>query len=209
MKRHLIPTTLAAVVLCLGMAMLGFGQKTETGTDMANTANEASTKGSMANTTNGSLRSADKHFAADAAEGGMAEVELGKLAQEKASSSEVKDFAKKMMEDHSKANDDLKDAAQKAGISLPDHMSATQMAEKKKLEAESGAQFDRAYMNTMVKDHRQDVAAFKREANSGKSEEIKSFASNTLPTLEEHLRLAEKTDHTVSGSKGGAPSGGK
>src|SRR5690348_10559882 len=101
MKRHLIRTTWIAAALCLGMAVLGFGQKTETGTDMANRTNE----GNTANTAKSSLSSADKHFVRNAAEGGLAEIELGKLTQEKASSSEMKDFASKMVEDHSRTNE--------------------------------------------------------------------------------------------------------
>lgn len=193
MKRHLVSTTLVSMIGCLAMAAMALGQ-TGLGGDT---------------TKSGSLTSADKHFVSAAAEGGLAEVELGKLAQDKASSQDVKDFGQKMVEDHSKANDELKDTAEKLGASLPNHVSATQLAEKAKLSALSGTHFDRAYMSAMVKDHREDVAAFKREAASGRNEEIKSFASKTLPTLEEHLRLAEKTEHEVSGSAGTTQSKGE
>ena len=149
---------------------------------------------------NGSVSSSDKHFLSDAAEGGLAEVELGQLAASKASSQTVKDFGQKMVDDHSKANEELKDCAQKLGVSIPDHISATEMAQKAKLSAYSGAHFDRAYIADMLKDHRQDVAAFKREANGGQNAEIKEFASKTLPTLEEQLRLAEKAQRELSSS---------
>jgi putative membrane protein len=147
--------------------------------------------------------SADKHFVSEAAEGGLAEVELGQLAASKASSQSVKDFGQKMVDDHGKANQELKDCAQKIGVSVPDHISAVEMAEKTKLSAYSGAHFDRAYMTDMVKDHRDDIAAFKREAASGQNPEIKEFAAKTLPTLEEHLRLAEQAEREVNG---GSPS---
>jgi putative membrane protein len=150
--------------------------------------------------TNGSISSADKHFVTDAAEGGLAEVELGQLAQSKASSQIVKDFGQKMVNDHGKANNELKDCAQRLGISVPDHMSALQMAQKAKLSAYSGDHFDRAYIADMVKDHREDVAAFKREAANGQNPQIKEFASKTLPTLEEHLRLAERAEQAVTAS---------
>jgi putative membrane protein len=84
-----------------------------------------------------------------------------------------------------------------------------QLAQKTKLSAYSGDHFDRAYMSAMVKYHRQDVAAFTREASSGGNEEIKPFASNTLPTLEEHLSLAEQTDRTVAGSAGASQGKGE
>lgn len=176
MKRYLTSTTLILLIGCVAMAVVAFGQ--------AGLGNDT--------TKSSSLSSADKHFVSETAEGGLAEVELGKLAQDKASSQEVKDFAQKMVEDHSKANDKLKETAQKVGASLPDHLSAMQLAEKTKLSAYSGEHFDRAYMSAMVKYHRQDVAAFRREAASGGNEEIKSFASKTLPTLEEHLLLPKR-----------------
>ena len=180
-------------MIYLGIGVIAFGQ-TGLGGDT---------------TKDSSLSSADKHFVKEAAEGGLAEVELGNLAENKASSQEVKDFAQRMVKDHSKANDQLKETAQKIGVSLPGHPSPTQMAEKKKLETKSGADFDRAYMSTMVNDHRQDVAAFKHEAANGKNVDVKSFASNTLPTLQEHLGLAEKTDRAVAGSTGAAQGRGE
>lgn len=145
------------------------------------------------------LSSKDKHFVNDAAEGGLAEVELGQLAQSKASNQQVKDFGQKMVDDHGKANNELKDCASKLGVTLPDHPSATEEAQKLKLSAYSGDHFDKAYMEDMLKDHRQDIAAFKREAADGQNPEIKAFAKKTLPTLEEHLRLAEQAERSVSG----------
>jgi len=155
------------------------------------------------------VSTADKHFVTEAAEGGLAEVELGQLAANKASSQNVKDFGQKMADDHGKANQELKDCAQKLGIGIPDHMSATEMAEKAKLSAYSGSHFDRSYMAHLLADHRQDIAAFKREAADGQNPEIKAFASKTLPTLEEHLRLAEQTERDIRrGSGPSSTSGG-
>jgi len=155
----------------------------------------------------GNLSAADKHFVNEAAEGGIAEVELGQLATNKASNQKVKDFGQKMVDDHGKANDQLKDCASKLGISLPDHPSAMQEAEKAKLSAYSGAHFDKAYMAGMLKDHRADIAAFKKEAAGGQNPEIKQFAKSTLPTLEEHLRLAEEAYRDVSGTSAGSSTG--
>jgi putative membrane protein len=155
-----------------------------------------------------SLSPADKHFMNEAAEGGQAEVELGQLATSKASDQKVKDFGQKMVDDHSKANDHLKDCASKLGITLPHHPSAMEEAQKAKLSAYSGAHFDKAYMDGMVKDHRADIAAFKKEADEGQNAEIKQFATNTLPTLEEHLRLAEQADREVNGASAGSSTSG-
>ena len=135
---------------------------------------------------------ADTHFAKEAAQGGMAEVKLGQLAQEKGTSEAVKRFGKRMVEDHSKAGDELKETAGKESINLPTAMAAKDQALYDRLSKLSGVSFDRAYARDMVKDHESDVAAFKHEANSGKNEAIKNFAAKTLPTLEDHLKEAKE-----------------
>ena len=145
------------------------------------------------------VNSRDKHFVSDAAEAGLGEVELGHMAQSKASNDKVKDFAQKMVDDHSKVNQELKECAQKLSISVPDHMSVTEKAEKTKLDMYSGGHFDRAYMTEMIKDHREDIAAFQREVREGQNPDLKSFAEKNLPTLKEHLRLAEKTQRQITG----------
>jgi putative membrane protein len=134
----------------------------------------------------------DKSFVKKAAEGGLAEVELGQLATQKASSEEVKKFGQRMVDDHSKANDQLKQVAAQQQIDLPTEPSAKDKATKARLEKLSGEKFDRAYMSDMVKDHRKDVGEFAHEAKMGKDPAIKSFAESTLPTLREHLKEAEK-----------------
>ena len=165
-----------------------------TGTLVAFSAN-----GQTAGTANGPLSSADKHFMSNAAEGGLAEVELGRMAAEKGSSQAVRDFGQRMVDDHSKANDQLKDVAGRLGVSLPDHVSAADEAEKAKLKAYSGEHFDRAYISLMLRDHRNDIAQFRRESRIGENREVRSFASNTLPTLEQHLRLAQEAEHKLGG----------
>lgn len=134
----------------------------------------------------------DKTFVKKAAEGGLAEVELGQLATQKASSEEVKKFGQRMVDDHSKANDQLKQVAAQQQIDLPTEPSAKDKATKARLEKLSGEKFDHAYMSDMVKDHRKDVGEFAHEAKMGKDPAIKSFAESTLPTLREHLKEAEK-----------------
>ena len=139
------------------------------------------------------LSAMDKHFVRKAAQGGIAEVELGKLATQKASSDEVKKFGQRMVDDHSKANDQLKQLAQQKGVDLPTQPDAKDQAAMKRLEKLSGDQFDKAYMTDMVKDHTKDVAEFQMEANSGSDSDIKAFASKTLPTLQDHLKMAQDT----------------
>ena len=147
------------------------------------------------------VSSADKSFVEKAAVGGMAEVQMGKLAQQKAGSDEVKRFGTRMVDDHSKANDALKQVAANKGISLPGDLDSKHKNKMAQLEKLSGAQFDRAYMDDMVADHKEDVAEFQKQAKSGHDADIKGFASKTLPTLQEHLSLAQSTDKTVKGSK--------
>jgi len=133
------------------------------------------------------MTSADTHFAMKAAQGGMAEVKLGQLAADKASNPDVKAFGQQMVDDHTKANDQLKSVAQEQGITLPADVNQKQQAMYDRLSKLSGADFDRQYVKGMVMDHEEDVKDFRKEANSGKDEKIKSFASQTLPTLQQHL----------------------
>jgi putative membrane protein len=138
----------------------------------------------------------DKKFLKDAAIGGMTEVELGKLAQQKASSDAVKQFGQKMVDDHTKANDQLKELASKENIPVPDALDSKHESRINKLAKLSGPDFDKAYIKDQVKDHQQDVSEFKTEADSGTDPNIKQFASNTLPTLEQHLNMAKELNKT-------------
>ena len=143
----------------------------------------------------------DTTFVKKAARGGLAEVELGKLATEKASNEDVKKFGQRMVDDHGKANDQLKQVASEEHITLPEGLSAKDKATKERLEKLSGAQFDRAYMRDMVKDHRQDVAEFEHASKSAHDPAVKSFATQTLPTLQDHLKEAERIAPTQKTAK--------
>jgi putative membrane protein len=132
------------------------------------------------------LNSKDEQFVMDAANGGMAEVQLGQLAQEKAQSQAVKDFGKRMVDDHSKANDQLKQIIAEKGLSMPSEVKGEERAHYDKLAKLNGAEFDKAYIKLMVADHKKDIKAFEKEAKKGKDADVKAFASNTLPTLEQH-----------------------
>ncbi len=146
--------------------------------------------------------SPDLNFVTEAAQGGMAEVELGRLAADKASSDEVKRFAGRMVNDHSRANDELKSIAESKHLSIPTGLDSKDQALHDRLSKLSGAAFDRAYMNAMVRDHRMDVAAFRRESQSGRDPEVKAWAAKTLPTLEDHLKEAQQADKTAVATSG-------
>ena len=165
------------------------------------TSNSSSSTSSMKAGTSASVPAADKAFVEKAAVGGMAEVQMGKMAQQKGSSDQVKQFGSRMVEDHSKANDELKQIASGKGLQLPSAPDAHDQQEMARMQKLSGAEFDRAYMDHMVKDHKKDIAEFKKQASSGKDPEIKAFAAKTLPTLQEHLKMAEAADAEVKKAK--------
>ena len=151
---------------------------------------------------------ADTKFAKDAAAGGLAEVKLGQLAQEKGSSDAVKDFGKRMVDDRSKAGDHLKKVAAKNQIMLPSQLEAQYKTTYDKLSKLSGAAFDKADARDMVNDRTKDVADFKKEASNGKSDDIKNFASQMLPALEDHLKMAHEMLRTVLANSSASRSGG-
>lgn len=166
-----------------------------TSTTKSKTAKKSSSMSSESNSSSsGKLSAADKNFVMKAAEGGLAEVQLGQLATQNAQSDEVKQFGQRMVDDHTKANDQLKQVAEQKGVTLPTDLSAKDKAEKGRLSKLKGEQFDRAYMQHMVMDHKKDVAEFKKESTSAKDSDVKNFASQTLPTLQDHLKQAQQVE---------------
>ena len=145
----------------------------------------------------GALAKGDRTFIEKAAQGGIAEVELGNLAQQKAQNQQVKDFAARMVKDHSKANDELKSIASAKGVTVPAEMDKSAVKEKEKLEKLADAKFDREYMGHMVKDHKKDVKEFADVAKNAKDSDVKNFAATTLPTLQEHLTLAQAAERAA------------
>lgn len=151
----------------------------------------------------GADKNPDASFFKHAAEGGIAEVAAGKLAQDKGNSHTVKEFGAMMVKDHSAANDKLASLAASEGVSLPTTSSAGQMASKGKLEMLFGDKFDKAYIKDQLKAHGDAVALFKKELASGSDAQAKSFASDTLPTVQAHLMKIRRiaSDAGVSASK--------
>ena len=181
----------------LAFTMSAFAQNGSPGQSGAT----AAASGNSAQQSNQKLDRTDENFLKKAAEGGLAEVELGNLAVEKATSNDVKQFAQKMVDDHTKANQQLQQLAASKGVTLPDKPSMSQRAEKLRLEKTSAPKFDRAYMDYMVKDHTNDVNEFRDEVQSAKDSSVRDFANKTLPTLENHLRKAESVDTNVKTGK--------
>ena len=144
----------------------------------------------------------DRQFIDKAANDGLAEVKLGQLASEKASSPEVKQFAQRLVQDHTKANNQLKQIAQAEGVRVEDDLESKHRKVQDQLSKLSGEAFDRAYMEHMVEDHQKAVKLFEKHSKDASNPQVKQFASSTLPTLQEHLREAQRLQAEVGGTRG-------
>jgi putative membrane protein len=136
--------------------------------------------------------SPDTSFYKALAEGGMAEVRLGKLAEQKAADPGVKDFAAMMVKDHSAANAQLRTLAASKNVTLPTGPGVAADAKKAELEVLSGHSFDSSYLSNQIKAHEATVALLQKEISSGSDQEAKAFAQKVLPTVEAHLQAADK-----------------
>jgi putative membrane protein len=134
----------------------------------------------------------DKMFVKKALQGGMAEVELGQLTLQKSNNDQVKQFAQKMIDDHTKLGEQMKPVAQQLGVSVPDGPSKKDKATMAKLQALSGSAYDQAYIKDMVKDHKQDLSDFKTEASSGQDPTVKDAASQGSKIIAEHLQMIQQ-----------------
>jgi putative membrane protein len=144
------------------------------------------------------LSANDSKFLEKAAEGSLAEVEMGKLAEQNAQNYDVKNFGERMVNDHGRANEELKQIADKAGASLPTSLSSTDKATKDHLSTMKGEAFDKSYMRHMVADHKDDLAEFQQEARDGQDEQLKDWANKMVPVLQSHLKAAEQVDAKVA-----------
>jgi putative membrane protein len=140
----------------------------------------------------------DEAFVRAAARGGLSELKLGKLAMDQGSNETVKAFGTRMVAEHTKAGDELKEAAKEENIGLPTDLTTKDQATYDRLSKLTGAEFDQAYAQDMVKDHQQDLRDFQREANHGNDDVIRSFASETVPMIQQHLDQAKEMLKAVS-----------
>lgn len=206
-KNHL--KMLPAALLAIGFAAGAHAQQPSTAAQdpaaapnaTMQGANEPYAAGRSAQGARSSLSHSDREFIENAAKGGMAEVELAKIAQQRASSPEVKQFARTMERDHGQANEKLRQIAQAKGVTMPAGPTWGENHEASRLQKLSGEKFDRAYMDHMVKEHRKDVKDFRKQAQKAKDPEVRSFARETAPKLEQHLQMAQNTDATVGGKQ--------
>ena len=147
-----------------------------------------------------SVPAADKKFAMMVAQTDIAELQVSNMALQKSNSDDVKKLAQKLIDDHTKTTDSMKEIASKKGLTLPTETDAKHKALAAKLQNESGDQFDKDYLAANSMDHHKVVAAFEKEANSGQDPDIKSFASQYLPSIQEHTKM-------IDADKGGKTGG--
>jgi putative membrane protein len=178
MKKYVTEISRLAVVavigggLCLGVPARAAQKKEEKKTEQPSSSPAAN-----------ALSAKDKSFMKEAAQGGMMEVDMGKMAQQKGKSDDVKKFGSRMVADHTKANAELMGIAKKKGVDLS--------KEKAKMKKLNDANFDKEYVNAMVKDHEEDLAAFRAEAKNGSDADVKAFASKTSAMIQKHLDMAK------------------
>jgi len=218
---------LAAALVSLGVGMTAWGQSSTTATPSSGTSAGSSKSGSASGANSGSssasggaastgstsssksgksaLDSSERKFIENAAKDGMAEVELGQIASQKGQSQQVKEFGTRMTQDHGKANDELKTLASSKGVQLPSDTDKSHKKKADELNKKSADKFDHEYMELMVKEHKKDVKDFEKMSKNAKDADVRAFAAKTLPTLQEHLKMAQNTEDSVkkSGKSGG------
>ena len=134
----------------------------------------------------------DKMFVRKALQGGMAEVQLGQLTLQKSNNDQVKQFAQRMIDDHTKLGDQMKPVAQQLGVSDPNGVSKKDKSTMAKLQALSGPAYDEAYIRDMVKDHKQDLSDFQAEASSGQDQTVKDAANQGSKVIAQHLQMIQQ-----------------
>jgi putative membrane protein len=188
----LIPFAAALVVLS------GCGEATKSSSSATPSPDSTAPTISADNTPSAARRDSGGSFLGEAAQGNMGEVKLGKLAELRAVSADAKTFAKHMIDDHSANLQKVKVLAANKGYTLPADVSDEDAQLYAKLEKLSGPEFDRAYVNAMVNDHRKDVAEFERQSNTAQDSDLKTYAAETLPTLRHHLQMAEESSRKLN-----------
>jgi putative membrane protein len=142
----------------------------------------------------------DQTFVNEASRGGKMEVKLGELAERNSASSEVKEFGAHMVKDHTRLNKELSSAATSIGLTVPTDLSEDQKAECTKLSKLSGKSFDKEYIDLMVKDHTEDLAAFQKAESTAQDPKLKMAISSAIPVIQEHLNMA-KSDAAKLGAR--------
>lgn len=201
---------LTAALVVAGVFGVGYKTVAQTGSSTTTTPSETTSpsSGSTMSSPQTNLSSSDKRFMLQAAQGGTAEVQIGQLATQKASSDQVKQYAQQMVEQHSQVNNQLAALAAQKNVTLPTTLSSKYQSTYDQLSKLSGTAFDRAYISQAgVKAHTQQADLFKRESQQGKDPEVKALAAQVLPAVEDHLKMARDiSSGKTAGSSGGSMS---
>jgi putative membrane protein len=152
---------------------------------------ENNSSASQHSTMPASVTESDSKFMVEAADGGMAEVQMGEIAGREGVDERVREFGEMMEKDHTKGGDELKKLAKDKNVTLPASISEENMQNKHKLMQKTGKDFDKTYMNMMVEDHEKDIKEFKDAAQNCNDADIKAWAEKTLPVLQKHLDSAK------------------
>ena len=189
MRRTMILVTLIAIVCMAGCAP---ADNTNTANLNTNNSNRTAAAPTTTPVSSAPARRDDSAFAMEVAQNGVAEIALARLAAKNAQSADVKRFAQRVITDHTKVGNELKQIAASKNITLPADMTSAQQATVTRLTALKGAAFDREFMTIMAENHDKSVTKFQEESRDGTVPEIKAFAAKTLPTLEQHQKMAHE-----------------
>ena len=199
-----LTTLAAAAVFCCAPAFAGAQDQTPPARGNAGNSTMSGMQSKMSAMGNSAMASPqDRMFLKKAAAGNMAEIKTAQLALQKSNNDQVKQFAQKMIDDHTKLADQAKPVAEQANVTLPTQPMPKEQAMYSKLEGMSGADFDKAYMKGMVKDHEEDLKDFKKEASMGQDQQVKDLASQGEPVIQSHLDMAKQVATSV-GAMGGS-----
>jgi putative membrane protein len=198
MKKHL---SFFSMLCLLGFLSACNNASNKDAVDKADSANEkkADTDSNSTHPTTSTM-AVDKDcsdFMVKAADGGMEEVQMGKLANEKATNQRVKNFGQMMVDDHSKAGDELKSLASQKNVTLPASMSDDHQKDMDDLNKKKGKDFDKSYMKMMVSDHEKDISEFEKAAKNATDGDLKAWADKTLPVLRKHLDSAKAINSSL------------
>ncbi len=194
MKLPLVIASISALVL-VGCAHNKRNESMSTGAGGPVPASQSGQSGSY-------LGDQEQTFMKEAAQGGQAEVQIGRLAAQKGQSQDVRQFGQKLVQDHSKANQELKLLAAQKSVTLPADIPTDHQSAIEHLKSLEGAAFDAAFKKHMVEDHEKDIQKFQTAAQTAADSDVKAFAQKTLPVLQQHLKMAQdlKADETSTGS---------
>ncbi|HEU5053596.1 MAG TPA: DUF4142 domain-containing protein [Hanamia sp.] len=194
MKKVSIATTIAAAII-LG-ACNGNSNSSSTTDSTTNTMSSSSDTGmntmNNSDTAHATVSQDAINFVQEAATGGMMEVQLGNIAQKNSNNKDIKDYGKMLADDHSSANDKLKDIASKKNITVPNSVTSDQQDKIDKLSKETGTTFDKDFISMAVDDHQNDIDKFKKAEDNIQDADLKDFIAKTLPTLQKHLDKAKE-----------------